>query len=186
MGWGNEPPESGEFFFNGRLWQKNSLKGGSKCTELVSSTRKLAPGQDETSKSALVAAVELLFCLPPFGTLPSSVWDFLSTVTATVFPSWISFIFAPVGFLSGCVLLSLGLCLHPFGTLPSSVWDFHTTVTPFPSWISFWIHFWICSSICFTFTFLLSGCMRFFPPQFGTFSSPLRTELKGGFPPDHP
>ena len=114
---------------------KNSLKGESKCTELVSSTRKLAPGQDKTSKSALVAAVELLFCLPPFGTLPSSVWDFLSTVTATVFPSWISFIFAPVGFLSGCMLLSLGLCLHPFGTLPSFVWDFHTTV--FPSWISF-------------------------------------------------
>ena len=79
---------------------KNSLKVGSKCTELVSSTRKLAPGQDETSKSALVAAVELLFCLPQFGTMSSSVWDNLSTVTATAFPSWISFIFAPVGFLS--------------------------------------------------------------------------------------
>ena len=135
VGWGNEPPESGEFFFNGRLWQKNSLKGGSKCTELVSSTRKLAPGQDETSKSALVAAVELLFCLPQFGTMSSSVWDNLSTVTATAFPSWISFIFAPIGFLSGCMLLSLGLCLPLFGTMSSSVWDFHTTV--FPSWISF-------------------------------------------------
>ena len=129
MGWGNEPPESGEFFFNGRLWKKNSLKGGSNCTELVSSTRKLAPGQVETSKSALVAAVELLFCLPQFGTMSSSVWDNLSTVTATAFPSWISFIFAPIGFLSGCLLLSLGLCLPLFGTMSSSVWDFHTTVT---------------------------------------------------------
>ena len=100
---------------------KKSLKGRSKCTELVSSTRKLAPGQDETSKSALVAAVELLFCLPQFGTMSSSVWDNLSTVTATAFPSWISFIFAPVGFLSGCMLLSLGLCLHPLGLcLPPS------------------------------------------------------------------
>ena len=95
---------------------------------MVSSTRKLAPGQDETSKSALVAAVELLFCLPQFGTMSSSVWDNFSTVTATAFPSWISFIFAPVGFLSGCMLLSLGLCLPrlglclpPFGTLSSSV-----------------------------------------------------------------
>ena len=57
------------------------MKGGSKCTELVSSTRKLASGQDKTSKSALVAAVELLFCLPQFGTMSSSVWDFHTTVT---------------------------------------------------------------------------------------------------------
>ena len=118
----NEGPESGEFFFHGRLWQKFSLKVGKGAQNWLSQHVNSHFLADQTRESALVAAVELLFFLHCFGTFPSLIWDFHTTV----FPSRISFRFLQICFRFSC--FDAGSSLHLFGTFPSLIWDFHTTI----------------------------------------------------------
>ena len=68
----NECPESGEFFFHGRLWQKFSLKVDNSAQNWLSPHVISHFLIDQPRTSALGAAVELLFCLPP-------VWESSAT-----------------------------------------------------------------------------------------------------------
>ena len=94
----NECPESGEFFFNGRFWQKFSLKAGKGAQNWFSQHVNSHFLIDQARESALGAAVELLFFLHWFGTFPSLIWDFHTTV----FPSRISFRFLQICICFGC------------------------------------------------------------------------------------
>ena len=127
MSWENECPESGEFFFHGRLWQKFSLKVDNSAQNWLSPHVISHFLIDQPRTSALGAAVELLFCLPPvwessatnlgkfrhqFGKVPPPIWDFHSTV----FLSWISFIFVSYLFSSAFLSsTSLGKFFNQFG-----------------------------------------------------------------------
>ena len=67
--WENEGPESGEYFFHGRLWQKCSLKVDNSAQNWPSQHVNSHFLIDQPRASSLGAAVELLFFLPP-------VWAF--------------------------------------------------------------------------------------------------------------
>ena len=69
VSWENEGPESGEYFFHGRLWQKCSLKVDNSAQNWPSQHVNSHFLIDQPRASSLGAAVELLFFLPP-------VWAF--------------------------------------------------------------------------------------------------------------
>merc|ERR1712016_452860 len=71
VSWENEGPESGEYFFHGRLWQKCSLKVDNSAQNWPSQHVNSHFLIDQPRASSLGAAVELLFFLPP-------VWAFSS------------------------------------------------------------------------------------------------------------
>ena len=102
----NECPESGEFFFHGRLRQKFSLKVDNSAQNWLSPHVISHFLIDQPRTSALGAAVELLFCLPP-------VWESSAT---------------NLGFSLNCIsqLDLFHICFHPLFCLPP-VWESSST-----------------------------------------------------------
>ena len=100
----NECPESGEFFFHGKLRQKISLnarKGAQNWPSQHVNSHFLI---DQPRTSALGAAVELLFCLPPVWESSSSHLGFQLNCISQLDFFHICFIF--VFLRSGCLRLS--------------------------------------------------------------------------------
>ena len=88
----NEGPITGEFSFHGRLWQKFSLKVENSAHNWNLPHVNSLLFIDEPGISALGAAVQLLFSLPP-------VWAFPSPhlgIPISAFFNWISFVFVPL------------------------------------------------------------------------------------------
>ena len=104
VSWENEGPESGEFFFHGKLRQKISLnarKGAQNWPSQHVNSHFLI---DQPRTSALGAAVELLFCLPPVWESSSSHLGFQLNCISQLDFFHICFIF--VFLRSGCLRLS--------------------------------------------------------------------------------
>ena len=116
VSWENEGPESGEFFFHGRLRQNFSLKVDNSAQNWPSQHVNSHFLIDQPRTSALGAAVELLFCLPPVWESSSSHLGFQLNCISQLDFFHICFIF--VFLRSGCLRLSsssLGKFFLSFG-----------------------------------------------------------------------
>ena len=131
----NECPESGEFFFHGRLRQKFSLKVDNSAQNWLSPHVISHFLIDQPRTSALGAAVELLFCLPP-------VWESSATNLGFSLNCISQLDFFHICFIFVFIRFSV---FHQFGKVLQPIWDFHSNV--FLSWISF------------IFVFIRSGCL---------------------------
>ena len=108
----NEGSVPGEFFFHGRLWQKFSLKVDNSAQNWPARHVNSHFLIDQPRTSALSAAVELLFCLPPVCHLcPSDLpLAFFGFFQLDFFPTHVPYLFL----LSNCMRLP-SLPSHPIG-----------------------------------------------------------------------